>query len=314
MLLLAVTSAHPSASQVPPVPIPSFAALARSGESAVLLDEQGECLWAQRGPTPPRKLLCLAVDPGSRKLISIARWRSEWLGADGTERVRRFGPDGKQLGLIVAPVPVADIAASRLRIWAHGLFESKDGTILWHSDDGRSFQPAPQVPRSPSRGGLSRLTENQAVLSVTSEGDAVLAPLIGPPELYVVRPGKGTEVRRLAYVRSSRRDSLRTAGGGELPVGELSAPVRDILPMANGELLVLRNREDRNDPGGRPVEEKGLRVDRYSPAGSLLATAVLRETARWVLHADDGGVLALSPKGHVLRARFGEPDPGRIVD
>jgi hypothetical protein len=95
-------------------------------------------------------------------------------------------------------------------------------------------------------------------------------------------------------------------------VSNYSLPVRDILPVGGG-VIVLRNREDilRHD-GGLELW-KGRRADRYDDKGKQSATAVFDRPVNWIVSVTNAAVIGVSTRGDVAVARFAKAMPGLVI-
>jgi hypothetical protein len=314
-----------------------FCAVWREAGAAWLLADGGGAIWLQRGGAAPAEELRLtsAGRPYRGRFTprGLVRWRGEWLIVDGSDRLQRFGARGEWIGDRVLPTRASAITSSDRTLWLYNFLPTESGPRFWRSDDGVAFAAA-AVPENPSAGEsrAARALAAQLVLAGAPGGELYFSHLVGAPELRRLRGNAAVDVFSVAYSRSRRRAALEAFADGNFDPRSYSSPVADILVLPNGEVLVLRNREDVRAGGGaagfsppssrsvvglKPaapplgglVIEVGRRLDRYSRDGAHLATAVLPDQGRWIL----GPASVLSPAGAVITAHFQKPMRGEVL-
>jgi hypothetical protein len=295
-------------------PMPVFVAASRSSDSAVFLEESGETLFVQSGLEPPKTLLRLTLPrPPIRRPSAIALWRSEWLAANGSDKLLRFSSEGHFLGDRTLPGSISELVTAGDVLWIHGL-GARGVAEFWSSRDGVRFDAAPVSGRPVAKNTISAVVEGQAVLAGRPDGVLLVGYLIGPPTLYRLSLDRRVETWKLAYRRSAERAGLEAYRNDRQELTDYSAPVRDLVANSDGTVLVLRNREDRRG-GKKQLEiEVGQRVDQYASDGAHIGTASFGETIRWILRSRGKEIVALTREGRVLHAPIGPPQPGGLVD
>lgn len=296
-------------------PLPVFVAASRSADSAVFLEESGEALFVQSGLEPPKAMLRLTLPPKpSRRPSAIASWRSEWLAANGSDKLLRFSSVGRFLGERRLPVAISGLATAGDVIWVHHGLGARGVAEFWSSRDGARFEAAPNSGRPFVKGTVSSVVEGQALLAGRPDGALLIAYLIGPPTLYRLSADRRIESWGLAYRRSGERAALETYRKDRQELTDYSAPVRDLVAGPDGSVLVLRNREDRPGAQKRLELEVGQRVDQYASDGAHVGTAKFGETIQWILRPRGKEVVVLTRGGRVLREPLGPPEHGGLVD
>jgi hypothetical protein len=246
----------------------------------------------------------------SRPPASIVRWKSEWLVSDGSTHLARFHEDGLFDSLVDSPVPVRNLAVSKDAIWAVSLAARNPAEQLWRSTDGRTFAP---YAGSASRAPLESPVYNLLVLSAAPSGEVYVASVVGAPLVHRIWPQDRTLDIHLAYSRSKPRAGMEEVFGAVDDVSPYSLPLRDLVPLPDGGLAVLRNREDVRGSTARLELLKGRRADRYDRAGRQVATAVFERSVHWLTEVTDKSVTGVSNAGDVVVATWGKPIPGEIL-
>lgn len=304
----AVSSPHASVSQ--------FITVIHAGASAWLLEENEHTVYVQSGMSAPKKQTVLhlpfGVPQGRRPPRSIAGYRGQWIISDGSSFLSAYATDGSYVRGIPVPIPAFDLFVSGDRLYVYDALPDLVKDRLYFTNDLKRFSAAPLNAvdlRLPER---SRLLAVQLLFAPTGDGGYVFIHGIGAPLATIVTTLGGQTSVPLAYARTQARARLISASQ-ETDLHRYSAPARDALWTNEGELYVLRNREDVRAPGGSAIE-RGRRIDRYDRSGHLLATAALPAEARWILRADPHTVVVLMTEGGVATASFGSPQPGRLID
>ena len=264
----------------------------------------------------PRKVFDFSDSPGrphrwSRPVRSIAQFRSAWLVADGSNRVFRFDDRGILLETIATPFHAAMFCVAGDRIWVLSSLAQTAAEQLWFSLDGSRFEHA-MIAGPPAR--FETPLRNLLVLAGGRHGELYVAPVIGPPSAAQVWPRGKRENVPLAYSRTRHRASLAEVIGFIEDVTPYSQPVRDMLVADNGDLFVLRNREDVRATSGRVEAFAGRRVDRYDAAGRHLFTAVLPETARWLARINATEAVAITKNGVRVAGEWKRPIPAEVIE
>ena len=289
--------------------------------TAWLLPAGGQALYEQRGNAAPKAAITFRLPDGTPFVwhtppFGFAHWRDSWLVADGGSTLWFFKGDGTFVDAVPLPVPITDLATDgRQTIWLYSSvmvgFASKDIHALWQSRDGAHFTPlnVELVRATPNR--AVALLEGQILIAGGSRDDLVFVHDTGPPALIRVEGKGGTRTVPLAYSRTKARATLEHYRPGFTELTAYSSPARDVAVEKNGDVLVLRNRED-VFAGKKVTTVHGLRVDRYRNAQHT-GTATFPSAVRFILRSDATSVVGLSQEGLVVSAAFDRPVPGAIL-
>jgi len=244
---------------------------------------------------------------------SIARFRSQWLVADGSRTLFAFNDGGKLTAKVNLPVATLDVFVSRDMVWVYDSLHHVQPQRFWYSSDLKSFKAA-ALTMDDEQTTTSREKLLSKILHIAPSTDAgfYYAHAVGKPVITKANAaGRSTEFA-VAYSRSRRRAALISAGDEKDPTN-YSLPIRHMLVAKNGEIYVLRNRED-VVVDRKVVAQQGRRVDRYTATGRHLGTALLPGSGRWLLRVNGDQVTAFTGEGTVVRATFGPAVPGRVVE
>ncbi len=301
---------------LPSPPPPHFQSIARGQAEVWLLPDGGKSVYVQRGVAPPTMAFDLTQDgqpyPWDAPPTSLALFRGEFWIASGSRTLRRFAPNGVLRGAVNAPLPVTQVVATYEGIWVYDDLPAPVSQRLWWSRDGHSFAQV-ALHADETTTALAKLLSMQLVLTGGGANDIVMAHMIGPPEAIVFTPRGANRSIPLAYVRTAARDAMRVYRSGRNDLEQYSAPVRDLMELADGSVIVLRNREDARSTGGW-TSLQGRRVDLYDPHGQQTGTAELPETGRFLLRTEEKDrVLVLTSSGHVITQAFGMPHGGEVL-
>ncbi len=310
-----VTTPAPGAPLSHGEPVPTIVAAYRSATGTWLLGEDG----AVYRFTPPATI---AVDvrlrPTSggvaarRSLSGFARSGDHWIAADGSPTLFVFNANGVFERTIALPVPSFDVFASGTRVYVYDAVPDTRPDRIWYTTDLRTCTPLRIPIVDASQPERSRMLAAQLLFAPTHDGGFTFIHGIGEPVAHTIGTDGRDTTTALAYNRTGARARL-TAATAESDINAYSAPARDALRTADHELIVLRNREDVTVPSGTAMQQS-RRVDRYDRSGRLVATAMLPVTGRWILAADHGHVMVLTPDGHIVSGTFGPPAAGRLID
>lgn len=294
-----------------------FIAACRLPSEAWLLDDTGR-VYRQLGSSAPVPQFSLEQKDGSpyrwrRSPSGIARFKDLWVVVDGSKMLRTFSSAGTLVAEVELPVPSFDVIATKSRCWIYYSLPEPVPHALWSTADLRSFTPSAFEPTDPKLSRRDRMLAAHLVFALGQDDVFYFGHGIGEPSVTKIGAGASRTVIPLAYLRSRTRAALLLPSDAP-DVESYSAPMRDLLALANGELAVLRNREDIKTGNGVVVSQQGRRIDRYGADGRQLSTATFPLTVRWILHAGKDQVWALAPDGTVHAAPFGPPIRGGIVD
>ena len=293
---------------------PEFVASFRSPEGMYVTTAVGALHRSVQGT--PTKVFDFSDSPGrphrwSRPVRSIAQFRSAWLVADGSNHLIRFDGRGILLDTIETRFHAAMLCVAGDRLWVLNSLAQTPGEQLWSSLDGSRFE---QMATSGPQARFETPLRNLLVLAGGRRGELYVAPVIGPPSAKQVWPrGKRAPVK-LAYSRTRHRASLADVIGLIEDVTPYSQPVRDMLVTDNGDLFVLRNREDVQNTSGRVEAVAGRRVDRYDAAGRHLSTAVLPETVRWLAEVNTRQAVGITKSGTRVSAEWRRAIPAEVIE
>ena len=293
-----------------------FVAAFRELPVSYLLTATGEIYGVRPGDSVPTSVFVLS-DTAARRpfrwnsaVRSFVRWRSEWVVADGSKRLLHFDAGGAFSGSVEAPFRVGKLAVAGKRLFALNVLANNAGEQVWQSTDGKHFSPL-------KRNGENRRFESpldNLILLGGGHGDELyVASLIGPPVLHRIWPPDRLQDLRLAYSRSTLRAGLEEATGFIDDVTPYSQPIRDLVVSEQGDVLVLRNREDVRTPSGRLELISGQRADRYDASGRHMATAVFPRTMNWITLVTPASVWGMSKSGDIATAKWGKPIAGEIL-
>jgi hypothetical protein len=298
---------------------PTFLAVVRDGQSTWLLPDDGSCLFLQTRSAKPQCQLRLRTAGGapfswSLHPTSFAAWRGGWIFANGENRLWRFSATGLLLDTVRVPDRITDIVSAGTEVWLYSSLPSvqKGGERLWLSRDLSSFTLCKAALIEETADTASMLVSGQLVLAPGRPGHLAVIHAIGAPAAVIASPEGIVRTIPLAYSRSAARNALLHYRPGDTDLTTYSAPARDALFSTEGDLFVLRNREDAAGAAGTQLQ-RGLRVDRYDAGGVQRGTAVLPASARFILRADARSVTTLSDRNEVEVARFGEPMKGIVL-
>jgi hypothetical protein len=267
----------------------------------------------QRGSGQPQRAVVLAAK-WRRPPFGFTRWRDEWLFVDGTTTLHRFTSKGAALPPRRLPVAATDIVTAGHILWIYNSLPRHNGPRFWTSATADEFRPTAASIGDADIPPRERVLQTQLALVGAPNGDLLYAHLVGPPALTRVKVNGDAKRISLAYTRSARRAALVRVVSEATDPSMYSTPVRHVAVGANGDILVVRNREDVRDASGRIREEQGRRVDRYTTDGKHVGTAVLTVSTLWVLSEAPGAVVAITPDGMLVRGAFGKPIPGGVIN
>jgi hypothetical protein len=246
----------------------------------------------------------------SRHPFSFVRWSSSWLVADGSSHLTRFHEDGRFDAFVELPVRVAKLAVAGDAIWAVNLIARDASEQLWRSTDGHTFAPYAGFAAAAR---FTSPANSLLVLTGSPDGDVYVAYIVGAPVVHRVWPQDRRSEIRIAYSRSKIRAGMEDIYGAVDDVTNYSLPLRDLVTLPDGGLVVLRNREDVRGPMGKLELLKGRRADRYDRAGHQTATALFARSVHWLTEVSRSKVIGVSEAGDVVVATWGKPVPEEIV-
>ncbi len=294
-----------------------FVAVSRQSSESWLLERTGR-VYVQRGTAAPLPQFSFRQKDGSplrwkHSPAGIARFNGLWVIADGMNILRTFSPDGMLVAEVPLPVPVFDVFATEKRCWIYYSLGNPVDHALWSTTDLRVFTQSALEPVDPKMRGRDRVLLAHVMFGPAKGDSFYFAPFIGEP--VVTKVDAGTRLTRIpaAYLRTRERAALLRPSDVS-DIESYSAPTHDLFASSNGDLFVLRNREDVKAAHGIVVPQQGRRLDRYGADGRHLGTATFPVTMRWILRADKDRAWAITADGSVQSAPFGAPVRGGIVD
>jgi hypothetical protein len=240
---------------------------------------------------------------------SFVRWHGEWVVCDNSARLLWFSNRGTFVRATNVPVRADKIAVAGDALIVHSVVANTMAEQFWATVDGKSVA---RVPVADTRRFESPL-ENLLVIAGGRHGEIYSAPLLGPPVVHLAwLAGRRRDIA-VAYSRTAFRASLERPTGVVDDVDPYSQPLRDLYPLEDGGLAVLRNREDVRGHDGKTQSMVGRRLDRYDRAGRQTATAQFPSTMRWVIAVTERDVTAVSRTGDIATAVWGKPLSGEIL-
>lgn len=294
-----------------------FEAAYRDRSAIYLLSSVGDGIYVPQPAGAPKRILSFFDAAGrpyrwQKNPTGFARWRSQWIVADTTNRLVRFNEKGIVTGFIELPARASSLATPGDGISFLNPLAVRPSQQLWHSSDGKTFRPVPQ-PDAVEDETFSNPTRNLVVVAGSPDGALYFAWVIGPPVLRRALDPAGGKTFPLAYSRTKLRSSLDEVVGDSGDVTRYSLPTRDLLALEGGSVVVLRNREDVPDGAGRSKAIQGLRADRYDAAGRHVATATFSEPVRWLSSPRSDGLSGITREGATVTAQWAKPLPGIIL-
>src|SRR5438132_5863699 len=241
---------------------------------------------------------------------SFARWRSQWIVADGSKRLLQFRANGVYAGVVEVPIRVGRLVTAGNYLWALNLLATKPDEQLWYSADGKKFSPLKTLGRQRP---FDSPLENLVLLGGDRQGDLYAASMVGPPILRRVWPPKRALEIRLAYSRSAFRAGLEKPEGLIDDVSSYSQPVRDVLGLDDASVVIVRNREDIRNASGKLELWSGRRADRYDSVGHHVGTAVFPRSINWIASTNGTSIRGINKAGEIAIAKWETPIPGEIV-
>jgi hypothetical protein len=240
---------------------------------------------------------------------SFVRWHGEWVVCDNSGRLLWFSNRGTFVRATNVPVRADRLAIAGDALIVHNVIANTMADQFWTTVDGKSVA---RVPIADTRRFESPL-ENLLVLAGGRHGEIYSAPFLGPPIVHLVWPADRRRDIAVAYSRTAFRASLERPTGVVDDVAPYSQPLRDLYPLEDGGLAVLRNREDIRGHDGKTELMVGRRVDRYDRAGRQTATAEFPSRMRWVIAVTPRDVTAVSPTGDIATVTWAKPLLGEII-
>lgn len=240
---------------------------------------------------------------------NFARWHGEWIVCDNSARLLWFSNHGTFVRATNVPVRADRLAIAGDTLIVHNVIANSMAEQFWATIDGKSVA---RVPVADTRRFESPL-ENLVVLAGGRHGEIYSAPLLGPPVVHLAWPAGRRRDIAVAYSRTAFRASLERPTGVVDDVAPYSQPLRDLYPLEDGGLAVLRNREDVRGHDGKTQSMVGRRLDRYDRAGRQTATAQFPSTMRWVIAVTGRGVTAVSRTGDIATVAWEKPLSGEIL-
>jgi hypothetical protein len=283
-----------------------------------LLSEDGRAVYTQAGSAPPvvaARLTDAAGKPfswGTRPPSAMARWKKEWLLVDGSNTLFRFAADGRAKGTARLPAAATSIFASPQRLWFYNGLMSAGSRRIWGSSDAVTFEAVPLTLIDESSKS-DRVLGTQLVFAPGTGDDFLYAHLIGKAIVHRVVAGRHQQTLATAFSRSARRDALTAWDATQPSLEHYSSPVGEIVPLGDGGLLILRNREDIRSANGRTTPVYRLHVDHYGRDHRHLASAVFPEPVRTILRDEGKRVTALTLTGKVVSSAWQKPMSGVII-
>lgn len=238
-------------------------------------------------------------------------WRAEWLVSDFSNHLYRFDLTGIYRGLITLSFRPGAIVVAGDSLWALNTAAPDSTRQFWRSTDGVSFSPI-QLSS-----GIQRFDSplgNLVLVAGDRKGLLYEMSIIGPPILHRAYPPGARLDISLAYSRSRARARRDHASGYIQDVSPYSLPVRDLLPLTGGRIVVLRNREDVRTASGQLVLDLGRRADLYAAQGQHRMTATFPASVNWIVETTPSAVLGMTRSGDLVVARWQRAELGGIVE
>jgi hypothetical protein len=242
---------------------------------------------------------------------SFARLGAAWLVADGSDHLTRFDTGGRFAGRVPLPARVSTIASGGGVLWAVDVFATRSSVQLLRSTDGVHFSrfDSSAKPRAFATPG-----ENLLIIAAADRGTIYANRIIGPPIVTRALPNGQASVLTVAYSRSKQRAALASVDGPLDDLTHYSLPIRDLLPLHEERLAVLRNREDVRTPSGSLETIRGQRADVYDAEGRHLKTATFPHPVHWLFDPTESSIKGVDREGRVATAAWGAPIPGGIIE